>query len=91
MKETVKLTASFKLDGPKALVEPLFSAYKAMLNEALAHAHARGITGFYRLKAEVYREFRARWPELPSHYIYTACQMACSIYKAFRKLKRRGR
>ena len=26
---------------------------------------------------------------LPSHYIYTASQMACSIYKSFRKLKRR--
>ena len=91
MKETVKLTANFKLDGPEALVEPLFSTYKAILNEALTHAHAKGITGFYRLKAEVYRDFRAKWPELPSHYIYTACQMACSIYKAFRKLKRRGR
>jgi putative transposase len=27
-----------------------------------------------------------RYPSLPSHYIYTAC----SIYKSFRKLRRRG-
>ena len=89
--ETIKLTANFKLDGPSSLIEPLFSTYRGMLNELLAYAHARGITSFKRLKAEKYREFRARWPELPSHYIYTACQMACAIHKAFRKLKRRGR
>ncbi|MEM2728469.1 MAG: hypothetical protein QXF59_05300 [Candidatus Bathyarchaeia archaeon] len=28
---------------------------------------------------------------MPSHYIYTACRMACSIYKSFRKLKRRNK
>ena len=89
--ETIKLTASFKLDGPSSLIEPLFSTYRSMLNELLSYAHARGVTSFKRLKAEKYRELRARQPELPSHYIYTACQMACSIYKAFRKLKRRGR
>ncbi len=91
MKETIKLTANFKLDGPKGLAEPLFSTYRSMLNELLFYAHARRITSFKRLKAEKYRELRARLPKLPSHYIYTACQMACSIYKVFRKLKRRGR
>jgi len=43
-----------------------------------------------KLKAEKYNELRMKYPGLPSHYIYTACQMACSIYKSFRKLKRRG-
>jgi putative transposase len=33
-----------------------------------------------------YHELRARYPSLPSHYIYTACQMTCSIYRSFRKL-----
>jgi putative transposase len=43
----------------------------------------RGITSFKRLKVEKYLS-------LLSHYIYTACQMAFSIYKSFRKLKKRG-
>ena len=89
--ETIRPTANFKLDGPGSLIEPLFSTYRDELDELLSHAHARWITSSKRLKVERYREFRARWPELPSHYTYTACQMACSIYKAFRKLKRRGR
>jgi IS605 OrfB family transposase len=85
--ETVKLTASFKLDG--SIPESLFSTYREVLGQLLDYACARGITSFRRLKAEKYHELRARHPSLPSHYIYTACQIACSIYKSFRKLRRR--
>jgi len=86
--ETVKLTARFKLDGE--LDESLFETYKEIVNELLEYAHSRGITSFKRLRSEKYHEMRQKY-ELPSHYIYTACQMACSIYKSFRKLRRKGR
>jgi putative transposase len=86
--ETVKLTASFKLDA--SVSESLFSTYREVLGQLLDHAWAKGVTSFKKLKAEKYHELRARYPSLPSHYIYTACQMACSIYKSFRKLRRRG-
>jgi putative transposase len=86
--EAVKLTASFKLNG--SIPEGLFSTYKEVLDQLLDHACAKGITSFKRLKAEKYRELRAKYPRLPSHYIYTACQMACHVYKSFRKLKRKG-
>ena len=87
--ETVKLTARFKLDGK--VDETLFETYKSIVNELLDYAHSKGITSFKRLKAEKYYELRQKYPKLPSHYIYTACQMACSIYKSFRKLKRKGK
>ena len=87
--ETVKLTARFKLDGE--VDESLFKTYKAVVNELLDYAHSKGITSFERLKSEKYHEMRRKYPELPSHYIYTACQLARSIYKSFRKLKRRGK
>ena len=86
--ETVKLTASFKLNG--SIPESLFSMYGEVLNQLLDFAWMKGITSFKRLKAEKYYEMRMKYPSLPSHYIYTACQMACSIYRSFRKLKRRG-
>ena len=86
--ETVKLTASFKLDG--LLPQDIFSTYREVLSRLLNYAWEKRITSFRRLKAEKYCELRAKYPSLPSHYIYTACQMACSIYKSFRKLKRRG-
>ena len=86
--ETVKITATFKLGREIALP---FRLYRQMVNELLDYAHSRGITSFKRLKSERYRELRQVYSELPSHYVYTACQMACSIYKSFRKLRRRGR
>jgi len=86
--ETVKLTASFKLDG--SISESLFSTYREVLGRLLDYAWAKGITSFKRLKAEKYHRLRAEYPRLTSHYIYTACQMVCSIYRSFRKLKRKG-
>jgi putative transposase len=87
--ETVKLTASFKLDG--SIPESLFSTYREVLGQLLDHAWAKEVTSFKRLKAEKYHELRVKYSSLPSHYIYTACQMACSIYRSFRKLKRKGK
>jgi putative transposase len=83
--EAVKLTANFKLSGP--IPEGLFSMYGGILNHLLDYASGRG---FERLKAEKHHEARTRYPSLPSHYIYMACRMACSIYKRFRGLKRMG-
>ena len=91
LSEMIKLTANFKLEGDSSRVKPLFSTFISIVNELLEFAHEHRITGFKRLKANKYYELRRKFPNLPSHYIYTACQMACSIYKSFRKLKRRGR
>jgi|Deesub1362B_J571_1020462.scaffolds.fasta_scaffold08958_2 putative transposase len=88
MREFVKLTASFKLDGE---IPDIFSLYKQIVNELLDYASFKNISSFKKLKAERYYELREKYPNLPSHYIYTACQMACSIYKSFRKLKRKGK
>lgn len=89
--ETLRLTGSFKLEGDTAPIETLFPSYRGLVNTLLAYAHEKAITSFKRLKAERYRQLRIGNPELPSHYIYTACQMACGIYKGFRKLRRRRR
>jgi len=72
------------------LPESLFSTYREILNHLLDYAWAKGITSFKRLKAEKYNELRMKYTCLPLHYIYTACQMACSIYKSFRKLRGEG-
>jgi putative transposase len=69
--ETVKLTASFKLDG--LIPESLFSTYREVLGRLLDYAWAGRITSFKKLRAEKYHGLRAKHPRLPSHY--TACQM----------------
>jgi len=89
--ETIKLTAKFKLkETPKGL-DDLFSVYREIVNFLISYAHENNITSFYRLKKETYKELRRGYPQLPSHYIYTACQMATAVYKSYRKRKRKGK
>ncbi|MCA6212752.1 IS200/IS605 family element transposase accessory protein TnpB [Thermococcus bergensis] len=89
--ETIKLTAKFKLKTEPEGLEDLFSLYSDIVNLLLDYVFENNITSFYRLKKETYKSLREQYPELPSHYIYTACQMATSIYKSYRKRKRKGK
>ena len=89
--ETIKLTAKFKLKETPEGLDDLFSTYREIVNFLITHAYESNITSFKRLKKEKYEELRKEYPELPSHYHYTACQMASSIYKNYRKRKRRGK
>jgi len=89
--EVIKLAGRFKLKEVPEGLDRLFSTYREIVNYLITYAHENNITSFYRLKEETYKILRRRYPELPSHCIYTACQMATSIYKSYRKRKRRGR
>jgi putative transposase len=89
--ETIKLTAKFKLKTEPEGLEDLFTLYQEIVNFLLTHTFENNITSFYRLKKETYKTLRREHPELPSHYIHTACQMATSIHKSYRKRKRRGK
>ncbi|WP_175059785.1 RNA-guided endonuclease TnpB family protein [Thermococcus sp. 2319x1] len=89
--ETIKLTAKFKLKNPPEGLDDLFSTYREIVNFLITYAYENNITSFKRLKKETYKELRGKYPQLPSHYLYTACQMATSIYKSYRKRKRKGK
>jgi len=43
------------------------------------------------LRLGIYRTEREKHKDLPSHYIYTACEDASERLSSFEKLKRRGR
>ena len=57
----------------------------------ITHASENNVTSFYRLKNETYKSLHKRYLELPSHYLYTACQMATTVYKSYRKRKRKSK
>jgi len=94
--EEVTLAASFKVDltdvDESAISEiyRLFDEYEEIVNELLSLAVDKHTTNFVKLYHVKYRELRQRYPTLPSHYIFTACRYAASIYKSFTKLKRIG-
>jgi transposase, IS605 OrfB family, central region len=64
--------------------------YKSVLVELVDHGFKNNISSFTRLKREKYHELRNKYPQLPSHYIHTACQDASTRIKSFNKLKKRG-
>jgi len=65
--------------------------YRNVVEQLVLHAVNNNITKFTRLRAERYREVRSLYPQLPSHYVYTACQDAAERAHSFLKLKRMGR
>ncbi len=89
--ETIKLTAKFKLKKTLDGLDNLFPVYREIVNFLISYAFENNVTSFYRLKKETYKGLRREYPELPSHYLYTACQMATAIYKSYRKRRRKGK
>jgi putative transposase len=89
--ETIKLTAKFKLKEIPNELGTLFPTYREIVNYLISYAFENRITSFYRLKNETYKSLRKEYPELPSHYHYTATQMATMIYKSYRKRRKKGK
>jgi IS605 OrfB family transposase len=65
--------------------------YRNVVEQLVLYAVNSGITKFTRLKAERYRGVRSLYPQLPSHYAYTACQDATERAHSFLRLRRMGR
>jgi len=74
----------------RAFVE-LEGMYRNMVEQLVLYAVNNDITKFTRLKAEKYREVRSLYPQLPSHYAYTACQDAAERAHSFLRMKKMGR
>jgi len=65
--------------------------YSQMLRELVDFAYEHGITSFVKLRAAKYEELKDRHPDLPTHYIYTACRDAVTRVKSFLAMKEEGR
>ena len=64
--------------------------YRNMVEQLVMYAVRNSIRSFTKLKALKYREMRSLYPQLPSHYVYTACQDASTRAKSFLRLKKLG-
>ncbi len=73
----------------RLLVE-LEGMYRNMVEQLVMYAVRNNIKSFTKLKALKYREMRRLYPQLPSHYVYTACQDASTRAKSFLRLKKLG-
>jgi IS605 OrfB family transposase len=64
--------------------------YRNMVEQLVLYAVGNGVASFTRLKALKYRELRSLYPQLPSHYAYTACQDMSTRVKSFFKRRKKG-
>ncbi len=64
--------------------------YRNMVEQLTMFAIRNDVKSFTKLKALKYREMRNLYPQLPSHYVYTACQDASTRARSFLKLKKHG-
>ncbi|AWR93720.1 IS200/IS605 family element transposase accessory protein TnpB [Acidianus brierleyi] len=65
--------------------------YREVLEDALNYGLLNKTTSFTRIKAGIYKTEREKHKDLPSHYIYTACEDASERLDSFEKLRKRGR
>jgi len=65
--------------------------YKEILTYLVEYAVDRKIKSHVRLRMDNYKVLTSKYPQLPVHYIYTACQDATDRAKSFLKKKEEGR
>ncbi|MEM2829847.1 MAG: transposase [Candidatus Jordarchaeales archaeon] len=85
-------TCKFKLqpnDEQAIVLEDLFKSYSEMVKACLDRAIRLNLTSRRRLHEAIYKELRTKYPNHPSHYIYTAITQALSMFKSYRRLSRR--
>jgi len=90
MDRVVRLRVKADYNTYSALKE-VEEEYKAILEDAVNYGFESGAKSFIRVKAGIYGAEREKHKDLPSHYIYTACEDASERLKSFQKLRRMGR
>jgi len=86
----VKLRVKVDYSTHSALKE-VEGEYREVLEEAINYGLTNKTTSFTKIKAGIYKTEREKHKDLPSHYIYTACEDASERLDSFEKLKKRGR
>ena len=67
----------------------IYQVYGRMLAEALEYMWRNDITSWTKAKKLLYRLFREKYPDIPSHYIHEAIRDASQRLKSFKKLRRK--
>ena len=68
----------------------IYQVYGRILIETLEYMWNNNITSWTRAKKVLYRKFRKKYGDIPSHYIHEAIRDASQRLKSFRKLRKRG-
>ena len=89
MMEAIKsVKFKYKCDSD---IEEIFKDFREMIMLCINRALELNITSYARLRKTIYGEWKQKWyPKYHTHYCYSACKIATTILKNFRKRKRKG-
>ncbi|MEM0257215.1 MAG: transposase [Saccharolobus sp.] len=91
-----EITKTVSLVSPELTVKKtealsyVYKTYGEILKEAVEIMHQKGITSWVKGIKELHKYFRAKYPDLPSHYIDEAIRDAATRLKSFQKMKKKG-
>lgn len=84
----VTLSVSFDYE-PSKKVRKLLEDFREMVNFCINKALKLNVTSFASLRKVVYNEWKSKW-NYSTHYCHSACRVATSMLKSWRRLKRKG-
>ena len=68
----------------------IYQVYGRILTEALEYMWSNSISSWIKAKKLLYKRFREKYPNIPSHYVHEAIRDASQRLKSFKKLKKKG-
>ncbi|ADI31314.1 RNA-guided endonuclease InsQ/TnpB family protein [Staphylothermus hellenicus] len=84
----VTLTVPFKYEK-SGEIRRLLVDFRDMVNFCIEKAVQSGVTSYARLRKLVYGEWKRRW-DYSTHFCHSACRIASSMLKSWRRKTRRG-
>jgi len=70
-------------------IRKLLEDFRDMVNFCINKALQNKVTSFAKLRKLVYSEWKQKW-DYSTHFCHSACRVATSMLKSFRRLKRKG-
>ncbi len=84
----VVLSVSFSYDRDE-IIQKLLEDFRDMINFCIEKAIENNVTSYAKLRKLVYKEWKEKW-DYSTHFCHSACKIASSMLKSWRKKVRRG-
>ncbi len=85
----VTLSVAFGYEASEEF-RALLEDFRDMVNFAIERALEANVTGYARLRKLIYDEWKRRW-DYSTHFCHSACRVAVSMLKSWRRLKKKGK
>ncbi len=84
----ITLSVPFKY-VPNKYIRKMLEDFRDMVNWCIEKAIENNVTSYYSLRKLIYNEWKQRW-DYSTHFCHSACRVATSMLKSWRRLKRKG-